>query len=139
MRILTAAQMQRLDRLTSERYGVPSLTLMENAGSGVVEFLERRFAPLEQHRIAIFCGRGNNGGDGLVVARLLRARGLKPRVLLFADPQAVKGDAAVNLERLAATGGPEVVEDAAAWQTLKPSLASGPARPRHPQPLPEGR
>ena len=91
MKILTAAQMQRLDRLTSERYGVPSLTLMENAGSGVVEFLERRFAPLEQHRIAIFCGRGNNGGDGLVVARLLRARGLKPRVLLFADPQAREG------------------------------------------------
>jgi len=123
MKILTAAQMQRLDRLTSERYGVPSLTLMENAGSGVVEFLERRFAPLERHRTAIFCGRGNNGGDGLVVARLLGARGLKPRVLLFADPQALKGDAAVNLERLAATGRPEVVEDAAAWRGLKPSLA----------------
>ena len=123
MKILTAAQMQRVDRLTSERYGVPSLTLMENAGVGVVEFLERRFAPLEQHRIAILCGRGNNGGDGLVVARLLRGKGLKPRVLLLADPQAVKGDAAVNLERLATTAVPEVAEDSAAWQRLKPSLA----------------
>ena len=87
MKILTASQMQRIDRLTTERYGVPSLTLMENAGRGVVEFLEEHFAPLEQQRIAILCGRGNNGGDGLVVARLLRDQGLKPRVLLFADPQ----------------------------------------------------
>jgi NAD(P)H-hydrate epimerase len=122
MKILTSAQMQRIDRLTTERYGVPSLTLMENAGRGVVEFLTERFAPLEQHRIVILCGRGNNGGDGLVVARLLRARGLKPRVLLFADPQKVQGDAAVNLERLAISGMPQVVEGPEAWQHIKPSL-----------------
>jgi NAD(P)H-hydrate epimerase len=122
MKILTAAQMQRVDRLTSERYGVPSLTLMENAGAGVVEFLEQRYSPLEPHRIAILCGRGNNGGDGFVVARLLRARGLQPRVLLFADPQTVKGDAAVNLERLAATGVPEVVGNGTTWHQVKPSV-----------------
>src|SRR5208337_5320947 len=100
MKILTAAQMQQIDRLTNERYGVSSLTLMENAGRGVVEFLDERFAPLEQQRIVILCGRGNNGGDGLVVARLLRDKGLKPRVLLFANPQNVQGDAAINFERL---------------------------------------
>jgi NAD(P)H-hydrate epimerase len=122
MKILTAAQMQRIDRLTTERYGVPSLTLMENAGRGVVEFLEERFPPLEQQRIVILCGRGNNGGDGLVVARLLRDKGLKPRVLLFADPQKVQGDAAVNLERLAISAMPEVVESLEAWQRLKLSL-----------------
>jgi NAD(P)H-hydrate epimerase len=122
MRILTAAQMQRVDRLTTERYGVPSLTLMENAGRGVMEFLAERFAPLEQQRIGILCGRGNNGGDGLVVARLLRDQGLKPRVLLFAGPQKVQGDAAVNLERLATSGMPEVVESPEAWQRIKPSL-----------------
>jgi NAD(P)H-hydrate epimerase len=66
MKILTAAQMQRIDRLTTERYGVPSLTLMENAARGVVEFLGERFAPLGQQRIVILCGRGNNGGDGFV-------------------------------------------------------------------------
>jgi NAD(P)H-hydrate epimerase len=124
MKILTSAQMQRIDRLTAERYGVPSLTLMENAGRDVVEFLEERFAPLEQQRIAILCGRGNNGGDGLVVARMLRDRGLKPRVLLFADPQKVQGDAAVNLERLAISGMPESIEGPEAWQGIKPSLKS---------------
>jgi hydroxyethylthiazole kinase-like uncharacterized protein yjeF len=123
MKILTAPQMQRIDRITTEHYGVPSLTLMENAGRGVVEFLLDRCAPLETHRIVILCGRGNNGGDGFVVARLLREKGLKPRVLLFANPQAVRGDAAVNLERLAASEAPEIVENSEAWQRLKPSLA----------------
>jgi len=122
MKILTAAQMQRIDRLTTEQCGVPSLTLMENAGRGIVEFLQERFSPLGDHRIVILCGRGNNGGDGMVVARLLREQGLSPRVLLLADPQGLKGDAAVNWGRLAASGAPEVVEDLGAWQRLKPSL-----------------
>ncbi|HXX23174.1 MAG TPA: NAD(P)H-hydrate dehydratase [Terriglobia bacterium] len=122
MKILTAAQMQKIDRLTTERYGVPSLTLMENAGRGVVEFLAKRFAPLEGHRIVILCGRGNNGGDGFVVARLLRGQGFKPRVLLFADPRNVQGDAAVNLERLAVSGMPEVIESPEAWQSIEASL-----------------
>src|SRR5574337_266392 len=122
MKILTAPQMQRIDQLTTERYGVPSLTLMENAGRGVVELLAARFSPLGEQRIAILCGRGNNGGDGLVVARLLRERGLKPRVLLLADPKTLRGDAAVNYERLAASGPPEIVEDLAAWQRVKPTL-----------------
>lgn len=123
MKVLTAAEMQRIDRLTTERYGVPSLTLMENAGRGVVEFLAERFAPLDRHAIAILCGRGNNGGDGMVVARLLRERGLKPRVLLLADPRSLKGDAAVNYERLAASGAPGVAENLPAWERVKPSLA----------------
>ncbi len=122
MRILTASQMQRIDRLTTERFGVPSLTLMENAGRSVVEFLAHRFSPLEGQRIVILCGRGNNGGDGFVVARLLRDRGLEPRVLLVADPQKVQGDAARNLERLANSGAPEAVQSPEAWQRLKPSL-----------------
>ena len=122
MKILTAAQMQRIDRLTTERYGVPSLTLMENAGRGVVEFLEERCAPLRAQTIAIVCGRGNNGGDGFVIARLLRERGLAPRVVLLADPGSVEGDAAVNLRRLSSSGAPEIAADSAAWQRLKPSL-----------------
>ncbi len=123
MKILTAAEMQRIDRLTTERYGVASLTLMENAGHGVVEFLVERFAPLDQHRVAVVCGRGNNGGDGLVVARLLREKRLKPRILLLADPTTLKGDAAVNLKRLAESGAPEVAETQAAWERVKASLA----------------
>ena len=123
MKILTAAQMQRIDRMTTERYGVPSLTLMENAGRGVAEYLAARFAPLERHQIVILCGKGNNGGDGLVVARLLRERGLNPRVVLLADPQTLKGDAARNLERMMTLDAPEVAPDFPAWQRLKGSLA----------------
>jgi hydroxyethylthiazole kinase-like uncharacterized protein yjeF len=122
MKILTAAEMQRIDRATSEKFGVPSLTLMENAGRGVIEFLEQRFAPLCGHKILILCGRGNNGGDGMVVARLLRDRGLKPRVVLLAEPQRVKGDAATNLERLNVSGPPQVAADLAAWRKLRLQL-----------------
>jgi ADP-dependent NAD(P)H-hydrate dehydratase / NAD(P)H-hydrate epimerase len=122
MKILTAAEMQRIDRLTTEQFGVPSLTLMDNAGRGVVEVLEKRYSPLSEHQVLILCGRGNNGGDGLVVARLLRERGLKPRTVLLADPAKVKGDAAVNLERLTALEPPEVAADPVAWRSLKPQL-----------------
>ncbi|MGH9468846.1 MAG: NAD(P)H-hydrate dehydratase [Terriglobia bacterium] len=122
-KILSARQMQRIDRLTTERYGVPSEQLMENAGAAVVEFLAERFAPLGQHRIAIFCGRGNNGGDGMVAARLLREHGLEPRVLLFASPESLKGDAAANYHRLVASGAPEIVPDAAAWECAKAGLS----------------
>ena len=122
MKILTAAQMQRIDRLTTERYGVPSLTLMENAGRGVVEFLLDRYAPLSSQSITVVCGRGNNGGDGLVVARLLRERGLKPRVVLLADPASLKGDAALNLKRWTPDGRLDVAADKGAWQALKKKL-----------------
>ncbi|HEV2425654.1 MAG TPA: NAD(P)H-hydrate dehydratase [Terriglobia bacterium] len=122
MKILNASEMQRIDRLTTERYGVPSLTLMENAGQGVVDFLARRYSPLENHRIAIVCGRGNNGGDGLVIARLLRQRLLKPRVLLLADPATMRGDAATNLRRLETSGPPEIVASPEAWREVYPTL-----------------
>jgi NAD(P)H-hydrate epimerase len=124
MKILTASEMQRIDRLTTERYGVPSLTLMENAGRSVVEFLVARLAPLAQHRIVILCGKGNNGGDGLVVARLLREQGFDPRVLLFADPKALRGDAAANYARLLPARPPEVIAGPEAWQAIAASLAN---------------
>jgi ADP-dependent NAD(P)H-hydrate dehydratase / NAD(P)H-hydrate epimerase len=114
--------MQRIDRLSSERYGVPSLELMENAGRSVADFASDRYAPLEKQRIAILCGRGNNGGDGLVVARTLRERGLKPRVLLIAEPGSVKGDVAANLARLQASGPPDVVATVEAWRKAYPSF-----------------
>ncbi|MGH9436722.1 MAG: NAD(P)H-hydrate dehydratase [Terriglobia bacterium] len=123
MKILKASQMQQIDRLTTERFGMPGLTLMENAGSGVVAFLVERFSPLDGQKIAIFCGKGNNGGDGLVVARLLRERSLTPRVLLFAEPAALKGDAAVNYQRLLQSSSAEVVKNSAAWLDVKGSLS----------------
>ncbi len=124
MKILTASEMQQIDRLTTDKYGVPSLTLMENAGRGVVEFLVARLAPLAQHRIVILCGKGNNGGDGLVVARLLRDQGFHPRVLLFADPHVLRGDAAANYARLLSSGPPEVIAGPEAWQAIVASLSN---------------
>ena len=124
MKILTASQMQRIDRLTTERYGVPSLALMEDAGRSVVEFLTARLAPLADHRIVILCGKGNNGGDGLVVARLLREQGFNPRLLLFADPEGLRGDVAVNWARLRTSGLPEIIETIEWWRSNVESLAN---------------
>ena len=87
MKVLTSAEMREVDRRTIE-LGIPSLVLMENAGMRVVELLERKFAPLSEQRIVVFCGKGNNGGDGLVIARQLYTR-FRPRalhVVLAAEP-----------------------------------------------------
>ena len=104
MKILTASQMREVDRLTTERYGIPSLLLMENAGSGVVRALEAHFPDLAKLQVAICCGKGNNGGDGFVVARHLILRRMQPLVLLFAAPEEVRGDAAANLAILQKMG-----------------------------------
>ena len=107
MKVLTAAQMREVDRLTIER-GIPGIVLMENAGERVVEFLARRFAPLSAQRIVVMCGKGNNGGDALVVARQLYTR-FRPQsldVVLTVDPAELQGDAAANFRSLAACGCP---------------------------------
>ncbi len=96
MKILTAAQMAEVDRLTTERYFIPSILLMENAGRSFVEELDKACPGLKRKRIAILCGRGNNGGDGFVAARYLFLRGAKPSILLFADPEKLRGDARTN-------------------------------------------
>jgi len=111
MKILTAAQMREVDRRTSE-LGVPGLILMENAGQRVVEFLAHHYAPLEAQRIVVLCGKGNNGGDGMVVARQLHTR-IRPRsldVVLAGDPGEMKGDAAANYKMLQAVGCPVSAE-----------------------------
>jgi len=125
MKVLTAAQMREIDRLTSEQFGVPSLQLMENAGARVVEFLIEQFPDLVRRKVVILCGKGNNGGDGLVLARLLRREGVVSTVFLFAAPEAVKGDAAVNLKRWQDSGGEvRVITSAAEWEAAKGTLAA---------------
>lgn len=99
MKILTAAEMREVDRLTTARYRVPSRTLMENAGRSVAEFIQARFPNLASRRIVVLCGKGNNGGDGFVVARYLQRMGAKPEVYVIANPRELKGDAATNLNR----------------------------------------
>ncbi len=123
MKILTAAQMREVDRITIEELGVPGVVLMENAGIGVVRAIEERFQPLNKQRIAILCGKGNNGGDGFVIARQLRMRGLSPRVMLLADPARIGGDARINYDILLRSGcQPHMVRDWNEWVALKPDL-----------------
>ncbi len=117
MKALTAAQMRKVDRITIER-GIPGLILMENAAHRVVETLERLFPPLSAQRIVVFCGKGNNGGDGLAIARLLHIR-FHPRalhVVLAAPLEEFKGDAAENFRMLEAVGVNAVLESTADMQ-----------------------
>ncbi|MGA7240190.1 MAG: NAD(P)H-hydrate dehydratase [Bryobacteraceae bacterium] len=103
MRILTAAEMRAADRRTIEA-GIPGIVLMENAACRVVEFLAGHFAPLEDQRITVLCGKGNNGGDGMAIARQIHVRfpGAALRVELFCDPAELAGDAAANFNMLEA-------------------------------------
>lgn len=111
MKVLTAEQMREVDRMTVES-GVPGLILMENAGMRVVEFLQEKFSPLSSQRVVVLCGKGNNGGDGLVVARQLHIRKLTKtlHVVLACAPQDLTGDAAANYRMLAFAGCPVHVE-----------------------------
>jgi NAD(P)H-hydrate epimerase len=108
MRILNAAQMREADRRTIEEVGIPSLVLMENAGRQVVAVMEVAFDNLADRRVAILCGRGNNGGDGFVVARTLRQRNVEVSVFLVGRLADVRGDARTNLEILGRVGLPVV-------------------------------
>jgi ADP-dependent NAD(P)H-hydrate dehydratase / NAD(P)H-hydrate epimerase len=98
MKIVSAAEMREIDRATSERYGVPSLNLMENAGSAVARFVLSEYPKAE--RVGIICGKGNNGGDGFVVARRLVEAGRAVRVLLLCDPEELRGDAAAMFQSM---------------------------------------
>lgn len=107
MKILTAAEMREVDRRTIER-GIPGIILMENAGNRVVNYLEQQFTPLKRHRVAIFCGKGNNGGDGFVIARQLYQRDLCRQLTVIEAfaPEELTGDAAEARKMLAASGCP---------------------------------
>ncbi|HEY0702861.1 MAG TPA: NAD(P)H-hydrate dehydratase [Candidatus Acidoferrales bacterium] len=121
MKILTAAEMREVDRLTVTRENTPSLQLMENAGASVAHFISRRFPKFKTLKLVVLCGKGNNGGDGLVVARHLRHFGAKPDVVLFADAEDLKGDASENLKRWRESGGSiQFVRTFKEWQERKP-------------------
>jgi len=109
MKLVTALQMRECDRRTIAGENLPAptdgLTLMERAGWGIFSVVRRRCERLAQRPILIFCGSGNNGGDGLVLARLLVANGCDPLVVLAAEPAALSADARVQYDRLRARGG----------------------------------
>jgi hydroxyethylthiazole kinase-like uncharacterized protein yjeF len=97
MIIVSAAEMRRLDQLTIEQ-GTPGHVLMERAGQGATTALLRWFPHVRRRQVVIVAGKGNNGGDGFVMARLLRKRGVRTRVALLGRKSEVRGDAARNLE-----------------------------------------
>ncbi len=98
MLVLSAAEMQACDRATTERFGVASIDLMRAASSAVATFAQECFP--RARGISVLCGRGNNGGDGMMTARLLADRGLQVTTILLGDPDGLKGDAAVAWREL---------------------------------------
>ena len=117
MRVLTSAQMREADRRTIEDIGIPSLVLMENAGRQVVAAIEAMHEDLVERHVGVLCGRGNNGGDGFVVARTLIQRGVNVSVFLIGRVADVRGDARINLEILGRLGLTIVeIGDSQAWE-----------------------
>jgi len=95
--LLTSEQSRRIDALAIERYGIPGVVLMENAGRGVVDVL---LGIDPAPRVAVLCGKGNNAGDGFVIARHLEICGGDVRVVLLGAPAELTGDARLNFEVL---------------------------------------
>ncbi|MGB9893040.1 MAG: NAD(P)H-hydrate dehydratase [Candidatus Saccharicenans sp.] len=127
MKILTASQMKEIDRLTIEEIGIPGPVLMENAGLQVTAVLRNELGVEEGMKVVVVAGRGNNGGDGLVVARHLHNQGVDCPVLLIASMTEVRGDAALNLQ-IARNIGVKIIEikDKASWDKAKKILSETP-------------
>lgn len=104
MKVATAEQMREFDRRASEEFGVPSIVLMENAGRSVFEVVRDRLGDLSGKHVTIVVGRGNNGGDGFVVARHLREAGARVSIFLLGKPEDIRGDAKANLDILLESG-----------------------------------
>jgi NAD(P)H-hydrate epimerase len=101
--VLDRLQSRRLDRLAMEEFGIPGVVLMENAGRGAADLIVELGI---DGPVAICCGKGNNAGDGFVIARHLALRGYDPQVLLWAEPDELSGDADVNFQIIRRTGIP---------------------------------
>jgi NAD(P)H-hydrate epimerase len=100
MYLVTAQEMKDMDRLTIESFGIPGIVLMESAGRGTVDALFRHFSDVGHMKIGIAAGRGNNGGDGFVIARYLASHHIDLAVYLLSQRESVRGDAAANLRLL---------------------------------------
>ena len=100
MYLVTTAEMREMDQKTIETFGIPGRVLMENAARGATRFLLKQFKNLANKKVAVAAGRGNNGGDGFVMARYLSQKGISVSVYLLSQRHKVKGDGATNLELL---------------------------------------
>jgi hydroxyethylthiazole kinase-like uncharacterized protein yjeF len=124
MIVVTAAEMQAMDRRTIEEYGIPGRVLMENAGRGATRTFLTRVYPDQGGRVGVMAGRGNNGGDGFVMARYLAQRGVPVTVFLLARKDQVQGEAAANLRMLSDLKVPvHELPDPDSFQKCRPTLA----------------
>ncbi len=98
MKLATPKQMQALDRAAIEDFGIPGLVLMENAGRTMLDLMEAEFGPVAGQTVCIFIGPGNNGGDGLVIARHVLQRNGLPFLIFLVESDKLHGDAAINAE-----------------------------------------
>src|SRR5215470_4112236 len=119
MLVVTAEQMREMDRLTIEKYGVPSLVLMERAGEGITQVILERFSRAAKKGVLIVAGKGNNGGDGFVVARLLKKRRIRCEVALLARKEEVSPDSAHNLRAYTKLKGQVAEVDAGGLDSLR--------------------
>lgn len=123
MKLYWAREVREADRIAIEEAGIPSLTLMENAARAVVETLFAEMGGRLAGRVAVLCYKGNNGGDGMAAARLLRERGVAAEVLLTCSPKVLSGDAAVQFQRLNDAGVPfAVLEGEGGLERLRETL-----------------
>jgi ADP-dependent NAD(P)H-hydrate dehydratase / NAD(P)H-hydrate epimerase len=125
MKALTAAEMREVDHLTTELFGTPSSQLMENAGRAAAKAVWSEIAGCvhDKPRVTVLCGKGNNGGDGFVVARYLKIQKLATRVVLFGKKEDVRGDAEKNLTKWLEAGGEiEFVEGEPDWERAWPGV-----------------
>lgn len=127
MKLLTAKQMQDVDRRTIVEMAIPGVILMENAGRGVANIIVERYTDRLQDGVVILAGKGNNGGDGYVIARCLLDRGWPVDVLVLADREAIQGDAAIHLHALEKCGGRVCYchDEAALLAALGPHVSPG--------------
>ncbi|MCP4717617.1 MAG: NAD(P)H-hydrate epimerase, partial [Deltaproteobacteria bacterium] len=124
MHIVTARQMQELDRKTIYDVGIPGAVLMENAGRGTFELIKRFYSDELEKPVAVLCGRGNNGGDGFVIARYLLNAGCNVRAVLLANVDEVRGDARINLDAFQNMGGlVREVADEVRWKELAAAMS----------------
>ncbi|MDP9338782.1 MAG: NAD(P)H-hydrate dehydratase [Acidobacteriota bacterium] len=130
MKALTAAEMREVDRLTTARFGISGSRLMEAAGQSVSEAILQAIDRQHGHesrsavRVSILCGKGNNGGDGFVVARHLKVSGIEAQLYVFSDPAKFTGDAGENLHRWGGAGGTvHVVKDETSWGKYRSPVA----------------
>ena len=123
MYLVTASEMQVLDRRTIESFGLPGRILMENAGRGAAAFLFELYPDIAARRVGVIAGRGNNGGDGYVIARCLSQRDVDVTVFLLSERTRVVGDAASNLELLSPLGVPVVeIPNLEAFDAVRTSM-----------------